>query len=455
MLIVEDDKYFLRRLSQKCEVYGDVVTAQTFDLANELLGKGGFNAAFIDLHLQGEDLGLRLVEKAVSNNITPFVITGYDSKEMIAKAYDLGAKHYFSKMDFKDELEAIVGPYLETLNRENLAGFFKNEFVTEDQDLIKKISYFQHITLGVGQRILLTGPTGVGKGVIAKLIHKMAGGTEVNFVHVNASELPDLLAESLLFGHKKGAFTNAHNDKEGFFTKANGGTLFLDEIGTISIALQKKLLTAIESGQYTPLGATRPLKSKFQLITATCEDLGHLISEGEFRPDFYFRLKGVEVDIPPLKERKGDIELLIDHFLRQFPRKIVFSELALKALRDYDWFGNIRELEHLITKLAQGDLGVIKRVDLPVNIITNTNPFPNHKRKTLYSSDIAEYIKDYGLNKLIEEISLLAFEDAYRKNEGKITRVRKHLQISVGGTYKIQEMVKQRQGGYLKGSKDA
>ena len=453
ILIVEDDAYFRGVLKKNLQKYGEIEAVSKFDKAKHSLLKGKFNVAFIDLNLAGKDDGLKLIELSVSHSVIPIVLTGYTQKNTIAKAYSLGARHYFTKLDAKKNIDTLIGPCLEALGRNNLKDFFENEFITQDGPLIKRIDYFRHQNLTKDQRCLILGPTGVGKTKIAKLIHRLNGGEKENFIHVNAAELPDTLAESLLFGHKKGAFTGAYNDKVGFFTQANGGTLFLDEIGTISLPLQKKLLRAVEQGEYTPLGQTKPVKSNFRLITATCENLAKLIEKNEFRVDFYFRIKGIELDIPALKDRPKDIKLLLNYFVSNSTRKIVFSDEAIECLLKYDWYGNVRELEALVNQYIRGHLGLIEKDDLPPNIIHNRNPFKGSSGSKLYSEQCRKYVREFGLKKLIERIEEEAFKDVYNENDGKISNIIRQLKVASTTVYRIQDNVEKSRGVFLNDKK--
>ena len=201
--------------------------------------------------------------------------------------------------------------------------------------------------------VLITGESGTGKEIFARAIHQLSSRREGPFVAVNCAAIPDTLLESELFGYKAGAFTDAKKDKPGRFALANGGTLFLDEIGEIPISLQVKLLRVLETKEYEPLGASRPEKVDVRIIAATNQNLEKLVEEGRFRQDLFYRLNVARIHLPPLRERKEDISLLVDHFIEKFRvskgRNIMgISEEALKILMDYDFPGNVRELENII-----------------------------------------------------------------------------------------------------------
>jgi transcriptional regulator with GAF, ATPase, and Fis domain len=219
--------------------------------------------------------------------------------------------------------------------------------------------------------VLLQGESGTGKELVAHSIHARSARRDKPFVAVNASALPESLAEAELFGHEKGAFTGAIASRPGRFELAHGGTLFLDEIGTLTAAVQSKLLRALESRQIERVGGRRSIPVDFRLISATNEDLEARIAGGAFREDLFYRINAVPIRIPPLRERTDDISLLAEHFLVKFGRRHGrperrLSPAVLERLRAHPWKGNVRELEHVIENLVLfSDGGVIGEEDLP------------------------------------------------------------------------------------------
>jgi len=222
----------------------------------------------------------------------------------------------------------------------------KNHFMHEIFNILPNVA-------GSDSTVLIHGASGTGKELFAKAIHNLSPRKNKPFIKVNCGALPDTLLESELFGYEKGAFTDAKKDKPGRFALANGGTIFLDEVGDMSPSLQVKLLRVLQEKEYEPLGSTSPKRTDVRIIAATNKDLSKLVNEGKFRDDLYYRLNVVKIDLPPLSQRREDIPLLIDAFIRKFNAKtgkniLGVSERVLRLLLRYDFPGNVRELENII-----------------------------------------------------------------------------------------------------------
>ena len=445
ILLIEDDPYFRADIARKLKAYGMVV--QAGDLARGLaaLKDAAFDVALIDLHLEGEEGGPQLIRAARAANVIPIVLTGNNDPHMVARAYELGCKHYFSKLDVQKDLDRQLGFYLRSLAHDEFEALLAREFVTKDPTLLRHLHQLRDQNLNRDQRILILGPTGAGKTKIAKLIHRMSEASMENFVHLNVAELPDNLVESILFGHKKGAFTGANEDREGYFAKAHGGTLFLDEIGSVSLSLQKKLLKVLDEREFTPIGSTTPLKSDFRLVAATCEDMPKLIEAKRFRLDLYFRLRGIELNLPPLKERRADIAGLVALFSAQGARRISFSPEAMAALEAYDWHGNVRELEQTVKSFTAGSLGLVQFADLPRHVQKNTLPFSAEtEEQKLYTRNMANFIQRHGLRKFMQNVEREAFAELYAKNGGNLSKTQTTLGISKSAAYRILESIELR-----------
>ncbi len=442
ILILDDEPIFRRSLRKELSRYGEVFEASNLDSAQAALKIYNIDVALVDLNLNNvsqKNEGLQLIKKCSDKNITSIVLTGNEEKSMIIKAYDLGCHYYFSKLNFENNLHKVLGPLLKSYDSK-LQYILDHTFITRDKSLISKMQFLREQAHFFEQNIMITGPTGVGKTKIAKMIHEFYGPKKP-FIHVNLSELPESLIESELFGHRKGAFTGAMSDKAGFIEKAKGGILFFDEIGAIPINIQKKLLKVIEEKSICPVGSTKEKRIEFKLITATCDDISKKIQEGDFRMDFYFRIKGTEIDIPPLKKRRCDIFPIIDHIISKSPKKIAFDQDAHKALLNYEWFGNVRELENVIRELIINSTGLVTLKHLPSYILYNRGPFSNQKNQTasLLNEKMKNIIQKEGLTSLVKQVEQEALEHVTKDSVGGVNEIIRRLQISKSLFYRIQK----------------
>ncbi len=327
---------------------------------------GGFFAplAVVDMKMPDMD-GLELLTRL--RDLNPFiqvvVLTAFGTVETAVEAMRRGAYGYLTKPVNLDEL-------LVNLNR----AAEQNRLVTDNDLLRRTVDDLEEMPEMLGESeamlrirslisrvgpsdssVLLTGPSGSGKGLVAKLIHQLSPRRDQRFVQLNCASLPETLLESELFGHEKGAFTGADKKRVGRFELADDGTIFLDEIGDMSPVMQAKLLRVLEDGSLEPLGSTSSKKVDVRVISATNRDIDRLIAERKFRNDLYFRINTVKIDMPPLADRGGDVLLLARHFLSRFAQKMNkpiegISEAAALKLATYGWPGNIRELQNVIER---------------------------------------------------------------------------------------------------------
>src|ERR1043166_5560338 len=238
---------------------------------------------------------------------------------------------------------------------------------------IKKIEEIIQRVAGTDATVLITGESGTGKELAARAIHTSSARAARPFVPVNCAAIPENLLESELFGHVRGAFTGAHSSRLGMFQLANNGTILLDEVGELPLALQAKLLRVLQDGEVRPVGTDHPVGVQLRVIAATNKELAHQVEKGSFREDLYFRLQVIPIHLPPLRARRSDIPLLVKFFLEKANRKhglsVTVTREAMIYLWEYDWPGNIRELENLVERLViLSDNGVTDLVDLPANI---------------------------------------------------------------------------------------
>ncbi len=384
LLIVDDEKPTRDGLRAALEERYDVYVADDAKTAMELLEAEHFDVMLTDFRLPGED-GLKLIARAKSLPKPPICIlmTAYGSEELAVDAMKRGADDYIAKGRLQiDELEmriarALRHQNLETENvslRQQLDTQFGFENIVGKSPAMKEIFEVVQQVAPTRATVLLMGESGTGKEIFAKAIHQLSPRAKQPFVAVHCAALSPTLLESELFGHEKGAFTGAHERRIGRFEQAQGGTLFLDEIGEIDAAIQVKLLRFLGERTFERVGSNKTLTADVRLVAATNKNLEELVKTGTFREDLFFRLRVVEILLPPLRERTGDIPLLAQRFLRDFAeenKKSVneFTSDALELLMKYSWPGNVRELrtaiEHAVV-LCRGEK--ITARDLPPSV---------------------------------------------------------------------------------------
>jgi two-component system response regulator AtoC len=384
LLIVDDEKPTRDGLRAALEERYDVYVAEDAKAAMDLLEREHFEVMLTDFRLPNED-GMKLITRAKSLSKPPICIlmTAYGSEELAVDAMKRGADDYIAKGRLQiDELEMRIArslrqQNLETENvslRQQLDTKFGLENIIGEAPVMRDIFEIVQQVAPTRATILLTGESGTGKEVIARAIHQLSPRARQPMVSVHCAALSPTLLESELFGHEKGAFTGAHERRIGRFEQAQGGTLFLDEIGEIDATIQVKLLRFLGERTFERVGSNKTLTADVRLIAATNRNLEDLVKAGKFREDLFFRLRVVEINLPPLRERAGDIPLLAQRFLREFAaenNKAVndFTTDALQLLMSHNWPGNVRELrtavEHAVV-LCRGER--ISARDLPPSV---------------------------------------------------------------------------------------
>jgi DNA-binding NtrC family response regulator len=384
ILIVDDSQDSLDLISSQLIGTYTVTAVTSLTEARQKLESSRFHVAIVDLVLPGEN-GLDLIsEISIKYPYTAVIaVSGQASIGTAVQAMKLGAGEFIEKpIRNLDLINILVEKTLQAqwLIQENrrLSAMVHKELDTDliignstpIQSLIQKVKKIAALdTLA-----LITGETGVGKSVFAELIHRNSPRRQNKMVSVNCGSLTETLLESLLFGHKRGAFTDAHRDKIGYFQEANGGTLFLDEITETSLAFQVKLLKVLESGIFRAVGGDSDLSTDTRIIVATNKDIKAMVEQGTFREDLYYRLNVITLHIPPLRERRDDIRILASSFLQEFCKKYHKNELklspgVLSILLNHEWKGNVRELRNAIEHaVILAENKVIQPEDLPENL---------------------------------------------------------------------------------------
>ncbi len=455
-VLIVDDEQNLRHMLQtllKREGYEPVGVASVENALKELEERP-YDVIITDLRMPGQS-GLDLVDRVRAKNLesTVVVMTAYGSRDIAIEAMKRGAYDYISKPFEADELVLLLRKAEErerlfrenqTLHRQIRAGGGEPE--TGLGDLVARSPQMLELFRTVRKiaefktTVLIGGESGTGKELIARATHRLSPRAAAPFIAVNCGAIPDSLLESELFGHRKGAFTDANRDRKGLFEEASGGTLFLDEIGELPIGLQVKLLRVLQEGEIRRLGDSQDIKVDVRVVAATARDLASEVLRGTFREDLYYRLNVFALHLPALRERRDDIPFLVEHFLTRMNARMGLSVTgtspeAMKMLVSYDWPGNVRELENCIERaivLCEGshiDVGV-----LPERIA---------RHASMPSGDSDEGPTDDGdlsIKRASRRSEEMLIRRALQKTRGNRTRAAELLEISHRALlYKIKE----------------
>jgi len=426
ILIIDDEPNIRWALSELLNVSNsDVLTADDSDNIFDIIIKEAPDLIFLDLKLKKTD-GMDILRRINKGKIatTVIVITAYGSIETAVEALKLGAYDYITKPFDITRIKAITQKALEKthLSKEVIRLHSQLEERYSLEGIIGKSPEMQKLFAAieklaeVDSTVLLQGESGTGKEITAHAIHFRSFRRKEPFVIVNCAALPESLIESELFGHERGAFTGAITKKLGKFLLADKGTLFLDEINALSLNAQTKLLRAVESKQIEPLGGNKSIKVDVRIITATNVNLKEMVKQGNFREDLFYRLSVIPIYLPPLRDRKEDIPLLADHFLRIFNKKYSqaspksMSKEFLSLLMEYSWPGNVRELSNVIERsVAMSEESVLTPEDLPYDIhVQHKGLFSYNNlsegRKGSFKDTKISIIRDYEIKTIIKEL---------------------------------------------------
>jgi two-component system response regulator AtoC len=379
LLIVDDESALREAIAERLADHGFVVEqAASGEQALERLADFAFDILITDLRLPGID-GRKVVEAALERypDIIPIVITGYGTVKNAVEAIKQGAADFITKPFQFDALLHVLRSALEQRRLKSENAYLRSQL--EDRYRIEGLvghsvamrSLFQLLetVAATSSTVLITGETGTGKELAARAIHHNSPRRANRFVAINCSAIPETLLEAELFGHVRGAFTGAVGTRQGRFEQAHKGTLFLDEIGTMSPALQAKLLRVLQEREFERVGDSHTIKIDVRVIAATHSDLNKMVVEGLFREDLFYRLNVIPVQLPPLRERREDVPLLAQHFLQKLAveagrGQVTISQEALRRLMAYDWPGNVRQLENVVERAMAFSNGRMQ-IDVP------------------------------------------------------------------------------------------
>ena len=388
LLLVEDEPALRSVVAEQLTDRGYTVDqVDSGEAALTRLADFAYDAIVTDLRMAGVS-GSDVVDAALERypDIVAIVMTGYGTVKDAVDAIKRGAADFVSKPFQIDELTHALEAALEKrrLKSENaylraqLDARYRIEGIVGRSPAMKRLFQLLETVSATNSTILITGETGTGKEVVARAIHHSSQRHAHRFVALNCSAIPETLLEAELFGHVRGAFTGAVGNRQGRLEQSHKGTLFLDEVGTMSSALQMKLLRVIQEREFERIGDSNTVKVDVRVVAATNSDLGRMVSEGTFREDLYYRLNVIPVQIPPLRERKDDVPLLVQHFLDKLRTEkappLSVSQEAMRALMAYAWPGNVRQLENAIERAVAfgGGRGQIDVDDLPPEVASAT-----------------------------------------------------------------------------------
>jgi two-component system response regulator AtoC len=446
VLIIDDEENFRHMLSVILKKEGyDVEAALNGEEALQKIGLSPFDQILCDIRMPKMD-GLQFLHEVKKMGVDSAIImmSAYGTVDIAIEAIKLGAYDYISKPFKPDEIILTLkkAEERERLRRENefLRKEVKKEYSFENIisknkmmqrifEVIKKVAQYK-------STILITGESGTGKELVARALHYSSDRAQKPFIPVNCGAIPENLLESELFGHAKGAFTDAIRTKKGLFEEADEGTLFLDEIGELPGQLQVKLLRVLQDGEIRRVGESKSIKINVRIVAATVKDLTKEVNEGRFRDDLFYRLNVLPIQIPPLRERKEDIPLLTSHFIKKYSQAmnknvVGIDSKALEALMNYKWYGNVRELENTIERaivLADGEN--IELENLPAEI--------QNFQDEIQLEPLAE--EEYSIKKASRFLEMTLIKKGLKKTKGNHTHAAKLLEISHRALlYKIKE----------------
>ncbi|MDH4468500.1 MAG: sigma 54-interacting transcriptional regulator [Bacteriovoracaceae bacterium] len=440
-LVLEDDEKFADFLSKSLSIYGKVFIAKDFESAKKLLSTHEFECAILDIKIGNEIIGPKIAKLSKKRGVAHVIaVTNFENDEdLIRQSYESGVDDFLKKSNLRTHLEFFIKKLVNGRElRKNVQRITKTTYITKDADLIDSLESICN-TYAPMEPIFISGESGVGKTQLAKCL-KYLLGMSGELIELNCAGLDDEIIKSELFGHEKGSFTGANQQKIGKVELASDGILFLDEVGDLPLSTQETLLKVIEEKEFTRVGGVKKIYSNFLLVTATLKNLEELVISGKMRADFFNRINGRMIHIKPLRERKADLKILIDHFLGQAIRSVFMDSDAKEILLNYSWPGNIRELSKVIFSLSDVKSGIVTK-DVVAKYFFDKNLFGNSQAQGravtgvvssgfLTEEQIAYVKENQSLSKLQERIKNEFFAFALQEHQNNKNLISKNYRIS-------------------------
>jgi two-component system nitrogen regulation response regulator NtrX len=439
ILIVDDDASIRESLTRvlKYEDY-EVRTAVDGPKALDALAERHHDLALVDIKMPGMD-GLELLERVKKSHpdLVCIMVSGHGTVQTAVEATKLGAFDFLEKPPDRDRLLLTIRNGLQHAVLSSETAIAKRR-LGQSQAIVGKSAAIQRVLQQIDKvaptnaTVLITGENGTGKELVAHAVHRKSPRTAARFVQINCAAIPEELIESELFGHEKGAFTGAHSRREGKFELADGGSILLDEIGDMSPTVQAKVLRVLEEGVFERVGGSQPLAGDVRVMAATNKDLQAAVKRGEFREDLFFRLNVVPVHVPPLRDRRDDIPLLVEHFLELYCAReerppVDISPEAIARLQRHEWPGNVRELRNTLERIAiLSDTGRIGPEDVP--FAAGPAAAPRADAPTFLDAPTYEQFKDLAEREYLER--------QLARNEWNVAQTAKALNMPRSNLYK-------------------
>ena len=448
ILVVDDDRNLLELVKMRLESANyDVTTAVREEDALEAIKNQVFDLSIVDLQLVHQD-GISLMEEfhLILPDMPVIILTAYGSIESAVEAMKRGAYSYLTKpfdpQDLLFQIERALENRRLTFEIERLKGLLGERYdftnIVARSEKMKRVLEMVSQIAKTESTVYIRGESGTGKELIAKAIHLASERKNKPFVAINCAALPENLLESELFGHEKGAFTGAVRSKKGLFTQAHEGTLFLDEIGDMSLSIQAKLLRALQERQFYPVGSEEPIEVDVRVIVATQKDLEGHVKQGLFREDLFYRIHVIPIYLPPLRERKEDIPLLLEHFLKKISQQMKkevkgFTSQAMQKLMLYEWPGNVRELENTVeyaVVMTQQDIIAEDFILQTGGVITQEPLKPLKEARDAYEKSYLIHLLEISEGNVSKAAKLAGkyradFYDLLKKHNLKVTNFKK------------------------------